>query len=708
MWIWLLVTLGVPLLLFMFKIGIVLAFAEIIIGISGNLINQAIYAQDFFLNPELLQTIWALIRDFINIFFILILLVIAFATIFNKPTEYTAKQLLSKLIIAALLINFSLVIGLWVIDILWTPAQIFYNPLSKIESDGQRTPIITEKLGQVLKIQEFFGIENLNPKDLIIEKMTPLGLGGVVNFVSSPIENSLTLIIKGFLIVLEAFIYAWIALILWVRIPVLLGLMLVSPIAWLGYTVPNIKKQTWSAWWQHLFCWAAIPMIIFGLIYFTILLGNQLSLKIENLKSTTQGSFLIKEVPYLGLETGTFMVWLITFGLLWGGMIYVRSLSCGLYGWAEKGLKKTWGWAGKTRDWAYTASGAKAPIEKVQKEFKEGGIPIAGRRFLGTAQREARETRIEDRLRAWAGLGPTFAAQKNLLDSAEKQTKDVENRIKQARNTDELKKITDELKETAKKGKTDPETLATINTLAKRGELDVDLFNQAVNNFKNMPLALSKVMTEWKEGKFGGITLDQFIEKMRDEEGKLSLDARRVMYSFAASDDGKKVAEKMEYEDFDKGIQIVGQHTKAGRDFTKFWGDSNPLYVAKYRFDNITDPIKSGYSQEDLQKIQSLQDAIREQMKKASVKNIGDYFPKTWDGSEDIDGIKMGERFEGALAAILREKQNRGTATQFVSELRRKLRREGKDKQLEVLNGVMRDIGMQAPEVIYQGEQTEL
>lgn len=59
---------------------------------------------------------WQLVRDFVNIWFILILLVIAITTIL-RVSSYQAKKLLPMLIIVALVVNFSMPITGFVIDI---------------------------------------------------------------------------------------------------------------------------------------------------------------------------------------------------------------------------------------------------------------------------------------------------------------------------------------------------------------------------------------------------------------------------------------------------------------------------------------------------------------------------------------------------------------------------------------------------------------
>ena len=66
-------------------------------------------------NAQMVKDGWGIVRDLVNMFFVLILLVIAFATILRFE-PYGIKALLPKLIIAALLINFSLVLAGVVID----------------------------------------------------------------------------------------------------------------------------------------------------------------------------------------------------------------------------------------------------------------------------------------------------------------------------------------------------------------------------------------------------------------------------------------------------------------------------------------------------------------------------------------------------------------------------------------------------------------
>lgn len=628
---------GIPLLEKGITVAIFLAVVGAIASIAGNLIDSGIVIQGILLSPTgtpVIQTIWGTLRDFINIFFILILLVIAFATIFNVK-NYKASDLLPKLIISALLINFSLVIAVWIIDLLWIPAQVFLDPLNQGSS-------VSGKLANTLRITELF--KPLLNNILVLPKfITEAGL-------------------RLALLVIKAFLMVWIALIIWARIIILLGLIMLSPIAWLGYAFPNIRERSWGMWWKHILNWGSITIFLFGLIYFITLFAQRLTAQFVQ---TNPNIGRITFFP-TGVEEQLFIIGLVVLGLFTAGLMYVRSLSGSLYDWTMLGFMKIWGWGGAGGKWVTKTTGLAGAASQIKERMAEEG-PILGARVRG-----AREARIAERLAGIAGLAPTFAAQRNLLDQSEKATRDINNRFQQAKSIAEEKIIIDELKTKAAGGAKDPETLAAINALAKKGQLDATLFNQAVENFKDMPLALTKVLSEWKEGKFGGISLDQFVEIMRDKDSKLNLDSRRIMYNFTASDDGKRVAEKMNYDDYRTAMDILP--SKDSREFRKKVGGLRPDWKGKYSFDKEEKNERTGkvYGSET--------EAIFEGIRGASVKDIADIYANAW----------RQENFKRALREVIKEKADLSPelAANFKKELERKLIREGKSDQLNTFHSI--------------------
>lgn len=323
MWWWILggvgsvlAPLGIAVLTGASKIVLYTTLATLIASLAGNLIDVGIGLQAALLYPNIqdpgtlpvIQTIWTTFRDFINIFFILALLVIAFSTIFNIE-NYKASDLLPKLIIAALLINFSLVISVWVIKLLYIPTQVFLTPLTQGST-------VSLKLANALRVQELFSPllnEALNIPKFVSEAGIKLALLGV-----------------------KAFLTVWIAFIIWARIVILMGLMIISPIAWLGLAIPAIRKQSWENWWNQLLTWGAITIPLFGLIYFVVLLNKILPQQIRQAAPTIGGSTLTS----LGFSTLQFVSGLIILGVLFGGLMYIRSLTQQIYGWSRKGFEK--------------------------------------------------------------------------------------------------------------------------------------------------------------------------------------------------------------------------------------------------------------------------------------------------------------------------------------------------------------------------------
>lgn len=631
--------------------------------ISGFLIDSGIYLQSILLDPEkftAIRTTWGILRDFINIFFILVLLVIAFATIFNVK-DYKAKDLLPKLLIAALLINFSLIITFEVIKLLFVPAQVFLSSLTQGSS-------ISEKLADAFNIQKFF--------DPGFIKYIP-GIGEGAELIEW--------MFRGVLFVAEAFILSWIALIIWARIPVLIGLMIVSPVAWLGYTVPAIRKGSWDAWWQKLFCWGFIPIPLFGLIYFVIYFNQKLTAEINQ---AVPSSFLTSVLSFLGLNVSQALVWIITIGIFLGGMMYVKNLSCSMYSWVMAGLTGLWGGVrggvGRAVDWGYTATGAAGAVKGAGGRIMEEGIPFLGKQRFGAVQREAREKRWAEGLTGLAGLPPTFAAERNTIERAEKATRDIENRLKRISGLPPGQAVIEEkriIQEAVRKGPSDPEGLAGLMLMAKKGQLDVTTFNDAVRQFEKMPLVLTRIFSEWKEGKFGGIKADQLMPLLRDI--RTPLEAKRIGYSFIASDDGKRVIEDRTFDsvEFKEMYEILGgRNTKDGRTAKKFVTEIKPTIVAEYNFNN---PARE--FDDPAQYPTDVEDAVLKLIKKTGSKDFTKYTKDEWNKPE----------FKAALRDLLSNKattENRATGNinntrKYAEEVRKWLIRESKDEdELRIFN----------------------
>ncbi len=80
------------------------------------------------LNKASIYELWKFIRDFFNIFFILILLLSAFATVFQVE-NFSIRKIFLNILLAALVINFSFPITRFLIDLTNVPMYYFLNAI---------------------------------------------------------------------------------------------------------------------------------------------------------------------------------------------------------------------------------------------------------------------------------------------------------------------------------------------------------------------------------------------------------------------------------------------------------------------------------------------------------------------------------------------------------------------------------------------------
>lgn len=240
---------------------------------------------------------WGIVRDITNIFFVLIILGIAISTIL-RIQGYQAKALLPKLIIIALLINFSLTIGLVIIDFSNILALQFYDKLrpNKIS--------ISETINQITRPQNFYNI-NAPPKDQQLtfelqkpEEATPYILqngsapnntqnqapaalqnglwSGTISrlFAGSPEASAVVATAAwGNTIMLSILVFVFFVggVLLLVRAAILGFLLVLAPLAFLFYILPDTETH-WKKWWstfiQHVFFFPSFLFLLYVAVKF--------------------------------------------------------------------------------------------------------------------------------------------------------------------------------------------------------------------------------------------------------------------------------------------------------------------------------------------------------------------------------------------------------------------------------------------------------
>lgn len=246
-----------PLVYFAFTIlldlfGIGVTFAAWLVDVF---INPNIYSSVF--NSQTIRIGWETVRDVSNTFFVMILLLIAFATILRIQT-YSAKNLLPKFIIAIFLINFSAEITKIVIDI----GQIFMFEIRNWMGGfggstgwGGSAGTLTSIVGQFRDKYLLYGF--------LPNTITPGG------------KEVMGIIFAVAFTAVLMFVYLLLSIFLLLRLVYLAVMIVLSPLAFLGIVLPGLNKYT-GDFWNKLFSNSISGFVLLFFVYLATQMANEL------------------------------------------------------------------------------------------------------------------------------------------------------------------------------------------------------------------------------------------------------------------------------------------------------------------------------------------------------------------------------------------------------------------------------------------------
>ena len=189
------------------------------------------------LNRPEVRNVWIMVRDTLNMTFIMVLLFAAFCTVFQVDS-WNLKKVWLSILINALLVNFSFPIARIFIDISNVAMYYFLNHLFTGTGGGSGSAIMASfsdqsKLGVILK-----------PGDYASYELTYLIVAIIFTFILA-----VTLLVLAVLFV--------------IRLIALTMLLMFSPIGFVGNIFPETKKFA-SDWWSNLFKYAFFgPIMVF-------------------------------------------------------------------------------------------------------------------------------------------------------------------------------------------------------------------------------------------------------------------------------------------------------------------------------------------------------------------------------------------------------------------------------------------------------------
>ncbi|TSC96179.1 MAG: Uncharacterized protein Athens101410_109 [Parcubacteria group bacterium Athens1014_10] len=240
------------------------ALGSLSLGIIYLLLQVAQFNK--FINVPSVTTAWLIVRDICNMFFIIVLLLMAFGTVLGQEA-WNYRRLLGKLVIAAVMINFSKMICGLLID----AGQIVMITFVNAFKDSAAGVLINATgLSTMWNISKDNGLS-------------------LANFsIAGTMILNLIFVIISFVVLLAFF------LILLIRVVMLWLLVVLSPIIWMGNLVPAFSGYV-SQWWKQFTNWVIIGPILAFFLWFSLLI----------LQSDIAGDFGVKGVNEEGVITTT-------------------------------------------------------------------------------------------------------------------------------------------------------------------------------------------------------------------------------------------------------------------------------------------------------------------------------------------------------------------------------------------------------------------
>lgn len=422
--------------------------ASAIVGISGKALNWA-FSFPTFKGVKAVDEVWYVLRDICNMFFIVILMVSAIATIL-RIDKYKFQDIIKYLLIAILAINFSKTITYVVVDFTQVLSRSFLSMagagLGPDASVGQVSEQLANNMGMtaIFRAPAFWdGVKFTGTYDMVKETL----LASVVMMVAG-----VTFLVGAVMLIVR-----------WV---VILILIAVSAAAWGFYAIPDLRsynKQWWSILLKYAF-FAPVYAFFIGFALILVRMGGYTPPSGE-LASTGVTAFTRNPVYFIN--------YIISIAVLWLGLNKAKSFGDKqankiVAGAADRGQKFLKGF---TMPRTRAALMAEREARKKTKEGlkQETAAKFAKQRLYGAKdylqQAALKKTdAAREKLRQMPGVGGLISERGYIGQTLDKHS------YKDIKDTEENKKRLEKLKELKDTPPTDMAEVISGNKKVSAGE----------------------------------------------------------------------------------------------------------------------------------------------------------------------------------------------------------------------------------------------
>ncbi len=367
---------------------------------------------------------WTTFRDLANLGFVLGIIIIAIATIL-RIKSYQAQSILWKLVVAALIVNFSLMIGGAIIKVSDVFSNSFLQDITLNQNIANRNDPaqVSDKVSMMI-------LENSKVSSVLTSNST------VMNVASKDLQGDIqnigdviNLFIQILVAVFVSFVLLVMAIMFLLRYFYISFLLILAPGAWLLWIFPSAYRF-WRDWWTHFLKWVFFaPLMLLFVKLSMIMMSNSSSLGFTGLSGSPDQTGGVHGFDAI-------MLTLMSGAILIGGLKISQSLgmagSSFILKQANKATSKAQGWA-KNKTTRGAARVGRPMITPVKKGAQWAANTRVGR-FLGagavargltrgeTSVRKKETEYREERRRMYAALNPEDV--KKLASSVSGQDKE--------------------------------------------------------------------------------------------------------------------------------------------------------------------------------------------------------------------------------------------------------------------------------------------
>lgn len=574
------------------------------------------------LNKGAVYDLWRFIRDFFNLFFILILLLSAFATIFQLET-FSIRKIFLNILLAALIINFSFPITRFLIDLTNVPMYYFLNSILP-------------------------GVEG--GKAFVDSLLANSGIGSIVTQpASGDVFQAFSGAVFMFLFAISLLVLGVLML---VRIVALTLLLVFSPFGFAASLLPGMQQygqKWWTKFWSYAFFGPASALILLVAIRFQNEIGkdgtfgSMIGVATNTSPGPVEASLMARVIFYT-----------IPLILIWTAIGMAQSSSIAGAG---KVVGTTFGMAKKAGRWSGKGLKFVAVKNPVSKFATGVGKGVMSRPFVDRAKQKWNSPSVFEA--AGKGLGKGKGMMKGVKEAKEKyHGKLVAEKVK--KNKEEDVSDSEHIKNLDPKNSVDKVTreAAAISLAANKGIRDAKVLANAVTAVGSDRDTVLKIMESARSESFENMSQDENkkineafykrnentgeIEKDKDT-GEAILDPKMKDAQEAYNSKLKKEGQlkiRVDYE--------ISQKIKPGMDATAVEAVKRETYDDLVRKMPSDDLAKQWSIHGNLETDESLRNYLKERVSKDVQYYQEAYKKMTQENREHWDAAGM---FPGAEAA---------------------------------------------------------